>query len=626
MNSRMVFARLKSLFLLACSQPSLILRAPKFSVRSLSEGPTETIKRLRMIIDNYRLGLPFHLLYQRYCAPTDEGLIAMSNWAFQLPKPILISVLMPVFNPKPQWLMEAIASVKRQAYPHWQLCIADDCSSDLEVRKILEDAMASDERIEVVFRSKNGHISECSNSALDLVKGDWIALLDHDDLLSLDALAWVARTIIEQPNVQLIYSDECKIDEDEELLDPYFKPNWNPALIEGQNLFSHLGVYRADLMRQVGGFRVGLEGSQDYDLLLRCLDIVHRKSIVHIPRLLYFWRIHSESTSSGTSAKPYVLNAAVRAISDYLGRREEKGEVYILPFGYRVKRHVSLPLPPIDILLDARRSHYRDLSRSLKSILSASRASSDFHVKLILSDDQVALHRDIVGWSEENNLKLTAYVFSIDISKAFVFQQTINNSLADLILFWDTFLIAPNSKDWIIELYAQLGLSGVSAAGPRITDFNRKFCSVGMVLSSNDIAIPVRGKSHDHGYYGRSSLRHNVSLLPMFGSIFWRTDLQRVGGLIFDEKVQPHWGVDLCLRIQEADLQLICTPFSCVTSFSAKMSRSHAHEYDYTSLAQSRRIMQIKWAHELSQDKCYNSNLDPEKLFSISTMPRGDKW
>jgi len=214
---------------------------------------------------------------------------------------------MPVFNPKPEWLSAAIESVLDQAYPHWELCIADDCSTDPEIRKLLDQYCSTDSRIRVFYRSVNGHISDCLNSALAMASSPWIVLLDHDDLLTADALLLVSHAINSFPSARLIYSDEDKISSDGSLFGPYFKSDWNPLLMEGQNLISHLGVYQAELVKSIGGFRLGYEGSQDYDLALRYIEQIDRNDIHHIPLVLYHWRVHDQSISSGIQAKPYYL-------------------------------------------------------------------------------------------------------------------------------------------------------------------------------------------------------------------------------------------------------------------------------------------------------------------------------
>ena len=234
------------------------------------------------------------------------------------PSQPLISVVMPSYNIVPKWLGGAIESVRQQIYPHWELCISDDASTLDGIRALLERYAAKDSRVHVKFRSENGHISANSNSALDLAKGDYIALLDADDCLSEDALYWVAREIALHPEADLLFSDEDKIDDSGKRFDPYFKSAWNSALMLSQNAFSHLGVYRRSIVEKVGRFRTGYEGSQDYDLVLRCVSTIGVDRIRHIPRVLYHWRSLPNSVASAPLAKSYAWQTGQAAITDYL--------------------------------------------------------------------------------------------------------------------------------------------------------------------------------------------------------------------------------------------------------------------------------------------------------------------
>ena len=264
---------------------------------------------------------------RRYDTLTDERRAAIRVRVNGLVYKPLISVIMPTYNPEPKWLIEAIDSVRKQLYPSWELCIADDGSTDPRVRPILERYAASDTRIKVVFRKSNGHISMASNSALEMATGEYIALFDHDDVLPEHALYWVAEEICHHPAASLIYSDEDKIDTSGRRFDPYFKCDWNVDLFYSHNLVSHLGVYRTELVRAVGGFHVGYEGAQDYDLALRCIEHIEPNAIVHIPHILYHWRMHPGSTATKGAAKPYASGAGQRAINEHLRRRGVAGDV-----------------------------------------------------------------------------------------------------------------------------------------------------------------------------------------------------------------------------------------------------------------------------------------------------------
>ena len=233
-----------------------------------------------------------------------------------------IAVLMPVWNPRPAHLAAALDSVLGQRYDRWQLCVADDASTDPEIPELLQTYAARDPRIRLITRDRNGHISRATNSALALADAPWAALLDHDDLLAPSALEETAAVIAARPGVRLIYSDEDKIDDDGVRRTPIFKPDFDFDL----HSVGHLATYATDLLRAVGGLRPGLEGSQDVDLSLRATERLDPRAVAHIPRVLYHWRFHEGSTTGSLAAKPYVLEATRRAHTESARRRGQTVE------------------------------------------------------------------------------------------------------------------------------------------------------------------------------------------------------------------------------------------------------------------------------------------------------------
>ncbi|MBA3651477.1 MAG: glycosyltransferase, partial [Chthoniobacterales bacterium] len=265
----------------------------------------------------------------------------------------LISVLMPVYNPDLNFLAEAIESVRAQSSGEWELCMADDLSTDDRVRPFLRENAARDERIRIAFREANGGIAACSNSALALAKGEWCALLDQDDLLAPIALAEIAREYAEHPDAGIIYSDEDFLDSSGQHINPFFKPDWNPELFLGQNYLNHLGVYRTELLREIGGFREGFEGSQDYDLALRCSQQLQAKQIRHIPRILYHWRMVTGSLADQPDAKPQARHAARRALNSHLQARGIAARAEACPENeesHRIIYELPVPAPRVTIL------------------------------------------------------------------------------------------------------------------------------------------------------------------------------------------------------------------------------------------------------------------------------------
>ncbi len=266
--------------------------------------------------------------------PAGESAVVSPAISSEAGRP-LISVLMPVHDPPPDILEEAIASVREQTMGDWELCLADDGSSDDRVREILARSAAADERVKLVRREQAGGISAATNSALAIARGEYIALLDHDDTLVPDALAAVATVLAERPQTDWVYSDE-EVVKDGVRVHVYTKPAWSPDLLRSQMYVCHLGVYRRRVAEEIGGFRSDFDGSQDYDFALRFSERTDR--IAHIPRVLYRWRAHSGSVAGNPHSKPGAYPAARRAIDEHLDRTGCAGEAHFGPWPglYRV--------------------------------------------------------------------------------------------------------------------------------------------------------------------------------------------------------------------------------------------------------------------------------------------------
>lgn len=263
------------------------------------------------------LGTDYELRVIRL-GPSSRELSKMREHSASLEGPCF-SILMPTFRTNPRWLKEAIESVRGQVYGRWELCLADDASDDPAIRSLLSTYSANDKRIKVVFLDQNRHISGASNAALGLASGEFTVLLDHDDLLAPQALYSLANAISERPDVDVVYSDEDKISSDGVRFEPTCKPGWSPEYFLSFMYTGHISCFRTSLVRSVGGFREGLEGSQDYDLMLRVTEISDR--VLHIPRVLYHWRVHQDSVAANLDSKPYAFVAAKKAILDALIRR-----------------------------------------------------------------------------------------------------------------------------------------------------------------------------------------------------------------------------------------------------------------------------------------------------------------
>ena len=232
----------------------------------------------------------------------------------------LVSVIVPVYNTDPIWLDKCIESVKSQIYENWELCLYDDASTNPLTIECLRKWENADERIRVRFGVENLHIAEASNEAIEMSTGEFVALLDHDDEISVYALYFVVSTLNKHPHLDLIYSDEDKIDKNNTRYAPYFKPDWNPELFVSQNYINHFSIYRTELIKKLGGFRKGTEGAQDWDLVLRAAESVPASHIFHIPFVLYHWRAISGSTALSGEQKKYIYEAQRKCLLDHFNR------------------------------------------------------------------------------------------------------------------------------------------------------------------------------------------------------------------------------------------------------------------------------------------------------------------
>ena len=557
-----------------------------------------------------------------YDTMTDETRRKLAKRIERFEHKPLISIVMPTYNSNPEWLMEAIESIRMQIYTNWELCIADDASANEDIRSILERYAEEDVRIKVFFRKNNGHISAASNSALDLVTGEYIALLDHDDLLPEHALFWVADAINNNPDAQLIYSDEDKIDKNRHRYEPYFKSDWNPDLFLSHNMISHLGVYRTDLIRRVGGFREGYEGSQDYDLALRCIEHISPHTIVHIPRVLYHWRSHPGSTAQSGSEKYYALQAGERALNDHFTRIGISAKAELLEFGmYRV--HYDLPKPePLVSLIIPTRNSLNLIMQCVRSILSKTtyknyeilivdNNSDDVktleYLKSLISDERIRVLRD------ERPFNFSALNNSFVEHTRGEYLGLINNDIE---------VITPQWLDEMMSLAVQPGVGAVGAClwYPNDT-LQHGGCITGI--------LGVAGHIHRHlpkgnfGYFGRAQLIQTLSVVTGACMVIKKSIYQEVGGLDETNLKVAFNDIDFCLRVRHAGYRNIWTPYAELYHHESA-SRGFEDTPDKQMRFQSEVCyMQQRWGDVLLNDPAYNPNLTLSREdYSLAWPPR----
>jgi glycosyltransferase involved in cell wall biosynthesis len=535
----------------------------------------------------------------------------------------LISIVMPVYDTPEALLRETIESVLTQTYPNWELCIADDASPSPHVRRLLDRYRAQDQRIKVVYRADNGHIARASNSALELATGEWIALLDHDDLLAPHALFCVVDAINRRPDAQLIYSDEDKVDRSGRRYDVFFKPDFLIDLFRAQNYLNHLTVHRAENVRRAGGFRPGFEGSQDYDLHLRIIETVDPDRIVHVPHVLYHWRAVAGSTALAQKEKGYAWEAGRRALADHLSRRSvaaEVDEIDGVPF-YRMKFALPEPQPLVSIIVPMR--DRVDIARtSVESLLD--RTIYDSYEIIIV--DNGSVEDETKAWFAEVSTRANVRVLPFDAPFNF---SAINNYAAEFaagsVLALVNNDIEVISPDWLSEMVSWVAQERVGCVGAKLYYPNGTVQHAGVILGVGGVA----GHSHKHapgadpGYFSRLRVAQGISAVTAACLVVRREVYFQVGGLDAENLAVAFNDVDFCLRVREAGYINVWTPFAELIHHE---SISRGYEDSPAKIARFQReieFMKQRWGDALQHDPAYSPNLTLEREdFSIAFPPR----
>lgn len=526
----------------------------------------------------------------------------------------LISIVVPVFNTPIPFLKACLDSVLMQSYPHWQLCIADDASSDPKIAQLLNQYAGRDGRINWVQRTENGHICAASNSALALAEGDYVSLLDHDDCLFSHALLEVVSSIQDNPGADIFYSDEDFIDIDERRFSPHYKSDWNPALLLSHNYVTHLTVYRRGLLQRVGGFRerAGVEGAQDYDLLLRCSDETSADRIVHIPRVLYHWRAHEGSTALGSERKSYTSAAGQRALQDYLDRLGVAGHAHATEADNLYRVVYPLDNQPLVSLLVPTRDMLEVVRPCLESIL---KYSSYQNFEVLILDNQ-SEKEETLRWFTEiqaQDVRIKVLTYDRPFNYSAINNFGVAHARGDIIglVNNDVEVITPG---WIEELasLAQQPLNGCVGALLYYPDDTVQHAGVILGLGGY-AAHSHRGSLRgSQGYFNRLKVRQNLSAVTG-ACLFVRKELyEQVGGL--DEAFAVAYNdVDFCLRVLEAGYLNVFTPYAELYHHESK-SRGLDDTLEKVArfnLEKDRLIN--KWSEALHEDPYYNINLTRSK-------------
>lgn len=521
-----------------------------------------------------------------------------------------ISILMPVYNSPIKFLKLAIESVLAQRYENWELCIADDKSTDPEIEKVLLEYQKRDQRIKVVFRKENGHISLASNSALEIATGEYIGLLDHDDVLREHALFMCVHALNENSNFKLIYSDEDKIDSEGNRFNPYFKTDWNPELMLSQNYLCHFTVIESNLFRKVGGFRKGCEGAQDWDLFLRVTEQLKGSEIYHIPHILYHWRSIPGSTAMDTGFKKYVYDSQLKAVREHLERTGVKDAlVEQIPVIDQIRVTFTTQHNPLVSIIIPTKDNVELLRTCISTILQFTNYSN-FEIIVI---DNNSTRQETFSYFEELEKSSKIRVIK-DPTTPFNYSKINNNAVkyanGELLCFLNND-IQIISGNWLTEMVSNALRAGVGAVGAKLLFPDDTIQHAGVILGIGGIA----GHSHkcfkksECGYFNRLIIPSNFSAVTAACLVVKKSIFEEVGGLDQENLTVAFNDVDFCLKVLTKGYLNIFTPYAVLYHHE---SVSRGHENTPEKIARFEKesgYMKEKWQNLLDDDPYYNKNL-----------------
>ncbi|GLQ48038.1 hypothetical protein GCM10007862_30890 [Dyella lipolytica] len=536
---------------------------------------------------------------------------------------VLVSILLPTYNTAEKWLRNCLDSVLAQSYPNWELCIADDASTLPHVREVLEAYARRDSRIRVQWRDRNGHISAATNTALAMARGSYVALLDHDDELHAQALSTIVFALQQNPQWQIVYSDEDKIDEQGRRYDPYFKPDWNLDLLHGQNCFSHLGVYARALVEAVGGLREGLEGSQDWDLALRCSERLSAEQIGHIPKVLYHWRAIPGSTARGVDQKGYAHHAGLRALREHfqrLGTNAEVLEIDGMMGAFRVRHPLPDNHPLVSIVVPTK-NKVDLLRRCVESILERTTYKS---YEIVIVDNQSTESptlQYLESIAQHSRVRVLRHDHPFNYSR--INNEAVRHCWGNLVCLLnnDIEVITP---DWLEELVSHALRPNVGAVGAMLYYPNNTIQHAGVITGVHGVAAHAysgmpRGY---HGQMSRARLTQAISAVTAACMLVRRDVFEKVGGL--DVSLQVAFNdIDFCLRLRQQGYINIWTPFAELYHWESA-SRGHEDTPEkHERFKGEVDFMVRRWSMQLSTDPYYNPNLTLSgEPFSLAFPPR----
>lgn len=535
--------------------------------------------------------------------PSEEELARQRKKKWK--EPVTISVLVPAYRTPEAFLRQMIESVLNQTYPHLELCIADGSGENISVEKVVKEYQAKDQRVRYQRLEKNEGIAGNTNAAIRMATGDYLALFDHDDLLSPNALFEVASTI-EKDKADVVYTDEDKVTSDlKEHFQPHFKPDFNPDLLCSNNYICHLFVVKRSLALKLGGQDPAYDGAQDYDFIFRCTE--EAEKIVHIAKILYHWRVHQASTADNPTSKMYAFDAGKRAIEAHLQRIGAKAEVsHTKDLGfYRVKYQVQ-GNPKVSIVIP-NKDEKETLKKCLESIWQKT-TYSNYEIILVENNSTTREIRDyyqeldgkngvrVVYWDKEFNYSAINN-FGISYAKG-EYILCLNNDITVI------------SPEWMEELLANCQRPEVGIVGARLYYPDNTIQHAGIVLGMGGCAgsLFVGLARSRGGYLHKAALQQDLSAVTAACFMVKKEAFEKVGG--FEEKLAVAFNdVDFCLKVRHAGYLVVYDPYAELYHHESKTRGYENTEAKKRRFQEEIEYMRCHWMPDILRDPYYNENL-----------------
>jgi len=533
----------------------------------------------------------------------------------------LVSIITPVYNADPIWLDRCIESVQEQYYENWEMCLVDDGSTKKETKDALRKYCNTDKRLKIQFNEKNGGISAASNDALALASGEYISLMDNDDEIVPEALYEVVKVLNENRDIDMIYSDEDKLEVDGTPVEPFFKPDWSPEYFLSSMYTSHLGTYRKSIIDEIGGFRSEYDKAQDYDLVLRFIEKTEASKIEHIPKILYHWRKIPGSTATSIGEKDLSDAPATRALEDYVKRNNLNAEVVLDPETtyHRIKYKIEgEPLVSIELPTNGSIVEHEDGTKSnllLNCLESVLTKTTYKNYEIIIGHNnnltpETAKQIEKYAAEQPDRFTITEYTYEEPFNFAHKINTIAKHAKGDymLLLNDDIEVISPEWMTALLE-YAQLPEIGV--VGAKLFFPDKKLQHVGVIMGIGGGASHafLGAPENEPGYFASTKVIKNYSVVTGACYMTRMSLFRELKGL--DEEFRIDYNdVDYCLRAREKGYRVVYTPYAQLTHHESVSLGTRAGQTDRPE----ERLLRDRWKDVIEHDPYYNPNLTLTEL------------